>query len=281
MTDAPGGLWIGQQKVTPQNAQTYNLPLDPDRDEMAWLVDWNGKLLKTVKTHSRNTSGMAYGDGCVWMGANADPYGIFQVDMNAKQITHRQIPLSIDGRRWWLPWCEVAQRQALDCRPAPGRHPARRSDDVGSRSLDPRELGGEASPSRRGVRQRGQYLGRDRQQQHQLRRGESRPEQVRRQDRSAPDDGRVCSPDRATRTGWCGTTDASSAAMPASTRDGRAWRVRTPVTSSASRSSRSPQVAWRDWADGTLEFHGSLGSSWTITGYAAGCERNRRARSVR
>ncbi len=64
---------------------------------MAWLVDWNGKLLKTVTTHSRNTSGMAYGDGCVWMGANAEPNGIFQVDLNSKQITHRQIPLSIDG----------------------------------------------------------------------------------------------------------------------------------------------------------------------------------------
>jgi hypothetical protein len=80
MTDGPGGLWIGQQKVTAQNAQTYNLPSDPDRDEVAWLVDWNGKLLKTVSTHSRNTSGMAYGNGCVWMGANADPYGIFQVN---------------------------------------------------------------------------------------------------------------------------------------------------------------------------------------------------------
>ena len=98
MTDGPGGLWIGQQKVTPQNAPTYNLPLEPDRDEMAWLVDWNGKLLKSIPTHSRNTSGMAYGDGCVWMGANAEPYGIFQVDMNGKQLTHRQIPLGIDGR---------------------------------------------------------------------------------------------------------------------------------------------------------------------------------------
>jgi len=97
MTDGPGGLWIGQQKVTPQNAPTYNLPLDPDRDEVAWLVDWNGKLLKTVTTHSRNTSGMAYGNGCVWMGANAEPYGIFQVDLNSKQISHRQIPLCIDG----------------------------------------------------------------------------------------------------------------------------------------------------------------------------------------
>jgi hypothetical protein len=97
MTDAPGGLWIGQQKVTAQNAVTYNLPLDPDRDEVAWLVDWNGKLLRTVKTHSRNTSGMAYGNGCVWMGANAEPFGIFQVDLDSKQISHRQIPLSIDG----------------------------------------------------------------------------------------------------------------------------------------------------------------------------------------
>jgi len=97
MTDSPGGLWIGQQKVTAQSAQTYHLPLEADRDEMAWLVDWNGKLLKTVKSQSRNTSGMAYGNGCVWMGANADPFGIFQIDLNSNQISHRQIPLSIDG----------------------------------------------------------------------------------------------------------------------------------------------------------------------------------------
>ena len=97
MTDAPGGLWIGQQKITASNSKTYNLPVLPDPDEAAWLVDWNGKLLKTVNTHARNTSGMAYGGGCVWMGANSEPFGIFQVDMNSKQVSHRQIPLSIDG----------------------------------------------------------------------------------------------------------------------------------------------------------------------------------------
>jgi hypothetical protein len=97
MTDGPGGLWIGQQKITASNAQTYSLPVLPDADESAWLVDWNGKLQKTVTTHSRNTSGMAYGGGCVWMGANSEPFGIFQVDMNSKQLSHRQIPLSIDG----------------------------------------------------------------------------------------------------------------------------------------------------------------------------------------
>ena len=98
MTDAPGGLWIGQQKVSASSAKTYNLPVDTDPDEAAWLVDWNGKLLKTVLTHSRNTSGMAYGDGCIWMGANAEPFGIFQVDLNGRQLSHRQIPLSPDGR---------------------------------------------------------------------------------------------------------------------------------------------------------------------------------------
>jgi hypothetical protein len=98
MTDAPGGLWIGQQKASPNNARSYGVPEDTTGpDEAAWLVDWNGKLLKTLTTHSRNTSGLAYGNGCVWMGANTTPNGIFQVDMNSKEVTHRQIPLSIDG----------------------------------------------------------------------------------------------------------------------------------------------------------------------------------------
>jgi hypothetical protein len=96
-TDPPGGLWIGQQKITPANAENYKQPVPADPNEAAWLVDWNGKLLKTVMTPSRNTSGMAYGAGCVWMGANSEPLGIFQVDMNSKLISHRQIPLSIDG----------------------------------------------------------------------------------------------------------------------------------------------------------------------------------------
>jgi hypothetical protein len=70
MTDAPGGLWIGQQKANPSNAKQYSVPLDDTGlDEAAWLVDWNGKLLKTVTTHARNTSGLAYGNGYIWVGA--------------------------------------------------------------------------------------------------------------------------------------------------------------------------------------------------------------------
>ncbi|HXB52255.1 MAG TPA: hypothetical protein VNU69_05780, partial [Rhizomicrobium sp.] len=93
------GLWLGQQKVSgPHAAQDYHMAQPADLHEAAWLVDWNGKLLKTVLTNSRNTSGMAYGNGCVWMMANQDPEGVFQVDMNSKEISHRQIPLALPGQ---------------------------------------------------------------------------------------------------------------------------------------------------------------------------------------
>jgi hypothetical protein len=95
---APEGLWLGQQKLSGKSAESYHLPQPTDLREAAWLVDWNGKLLKTVYTNSRNTSGMAYGNGCVWMMANQEPEGVFQVDMNSKQVSHRQIPLGLPGQ---------------------------------------------------------------------------------------------------------------------------------------------------------------------------------------
>src|SRR6478752_2063237 len=95
---APEGIWLGQQKLSGKAAESYHLPEPDDLREAAWLVDWNGKLLKTVYTNSRNTSGMAYGNGCVWMMANQEPEGVFQVDMNSKEISHRQIPLALPGQ---------------------------------------------------------------------------------------------------------------------------------------------------------------------------------------
>ena len=89
----PEGLWIGEQKMSGAQAAQYHLPEPKDLTEAAWLVYWNGKLLKTVTTPSRNTSGMAVGGGYVWMVANAPPEGVFQVDMNSKLVSHRQIPL--------------------------------------------------------------------------------------------------------------------------------------------------------------------------------------------
>jgi hypothetical protein len=64
---APEGLWIAEQKLSGEQAVSYKMAEPKDLSEAAWLVDWNGKLLKTVKTPSRNTSGMAYGGGYVWM----------------------------------------------------------------------------------------------------------------------------------------------------------------------------------------------------------------------
>jgi len=89
----PEGLWIAEQKLSGAAAVQYHLEEPKDLSEKAWLVDWNGKVLKEVSTPSRNTSGMAVGGGYVWMCANAPPQGVFQVDMNSKLVSHRQIPL--------------------------------------------------------------------------------------------------------------------------------------------------------------------------------------------
>ena len=90
---SPQGLWIAQQKISVEQAAQWHVPVPTNRDEAAWLVDWNGKLLKTVMTKSRNTSGMAYGDGCVWMAANTEPEGFFETDMNSNLVRHLQIPM--------------------------------------------------------------------------------------------------------------------------------------------------------------------------------------------
>ncbi len=93
----PEGLWIGEQKLSGAQAKSYKLTEPKTLVENAWCVDWKGKVLRTVETPSRNTSGMAVGGGFVWMIANAPPQGVFQVDMNSKLVSHRQIPLGPPG----------------------------------------------------------------------------------------------------------------------------------------------------------------------------------------
>lgn len=84
LAGSPQGLWVGEQKA----------PGAANPTEKAMLLDWNsGKLLRTVVTQARNTSGMAYGEDCIWMCANMPPQGIFQTSMESKVISHRQIPL--------------------------------------------------------------------------------------------------------------------------------------------------------------------------------------------
>lgn len=79
----PEGLWIAEQRTE------EGIGVSND----AYLVDWTGQVLRKVPTASRNTSGMAFGGGHLWMGANAPPNGIFQTDMQGRTVSHRQIPL--------------------------------------------------------------------------------------------------------------------------------------------------------------------------------------------
>lgn len=83
----PEGVWVAEQK-----AQGYGQSGRRVK-EAAWLYDWNGKKLKTVMTESTNTSGLAFGNGHIWMGANGGPQGIYEVDMDGRTVSHRQIPL--------------------------------------------------------------------------------------------------------------------------------------------------------------------------------------------
>ena len=50
------GIWIGEQM-----------------NDMAYLVDMNGKVLHSVQTECSNTSGVAYGDGFLWLSSNGKP----------------------------------------------------------------------------------------------------------------------------------------------------------------------------------------------------------------
>lgn len=86
--DKKRGFWVHEQR-------------HDNKPEAAWLLDWNGKLLHTVMTNCKDTSGACYGDGFIWSGANGasvinppDPpiNGVFQTDMDGKQLSHRQIP---------------------------------------------------------------------------------------------------------------------------------------------------------------------------------------------
>src|ERR1700748_2784569 len=81
------GFWVQEQRKD-------------SKQEAAWLLDWNGKLLHTVLTNSTDTSGMTVGGGFVWSGANGSggapgvpaTNGIYQTDMNGKQVSLRQVP---------------------------------------------------------------------------------------------------------------------------------------------------------------------------------------------
>jgi len=96
LAPAPEGLWIGQQKISGSQRLLYDLPEPEDPTEVCWLVDWKGKLLKTVHTDSRGTAGVAWDGQYLWTGAdNNEIEGIFKTDLSGRPISKHQIPLGV------------------------------------------------------------------------------------------------------------------------------------------------------------------------------------------
>ena len=109
MAVGPDGLWLAQQHLTEGEAKGAGAPMMSGKEAL-WLMDWNGKLLKTLYSDASNTSGLAWGGGALWAMSNvSDPStGVHQVDLaSGREVAHRQIPLSpgnvtggIHGAQW-------------------------------------------------------------------------------------------------------------------------------------------------------------------------------------
>lgn len=100
---APEGVWIGQQ-LREDGKPTPGQP-PKTGPEKVWLMDWNGKLLKSFEHAPCNTSGLAYGDGKVYVLGNHDgANGAYIFDTNGKLLDHKPMPLGgggCHGGQWY------------------------------------------------------------------------------------------------------------------------------------------------------------------------------------
>jgi hypothetical protein len=87
---APEGFWVAEQRTLtdPPSGKTNNI----------YLMDMNGRVLRTLKNEGANISGLGYGGGSLWVANNAFPNGILQYDVGTGElVSHRQIPLGGGG----------------------------------------------------------------------------------------------------------------------------------------------------------------------------------------
>jgi hypothetical protein len=101
LASSPQGLWVAQQHLTEGEAKGVNVPWPTKGKEQVWLMDMNGKTLKTVESNASNTSGLAYGDGYLYVCSNTDDEasGIHKVEVaTGKQVAQLQLPLSPNNR---------------------------------------------------------------------------------------------------------------------------------------------------------------------------------------
>jgi hypothetical protein len=87
---APEGFWVAEQKTltSPSSGNTNNL----------YLMDMDGKVLRTVRNEGANISGLGLGGGRLWIANNAQPNGILEYDEKTGQkIALHDIPLGNGG----------------------------------------------------------------------------------------------------------------------------------------------------------------------------------------
>jgi len=81
LSSSSEGLWIAEQRV------------DNGRERI-WRVDSAGTVLHTTSSEATDTSGVAYGDGVLWVCANSeDNQGVYETSLDGRTLSHRQIPL--------------------------------------------------------------------------------------------------------------------------------------------------------------------------------------------
>jgi hypothetical protein len=97
------GVWVGQQKLKGIQASGSGVGEQPGPDQV-WLLDWNGKMLKTFSSASQVTSGLAVNETSLYVLANNEmdyppPYtGVHNLDLQTGRTRWvKQIPLGGGG----------------------------------------------------------------------------------------------------------------------------------------------------------------------------------------
>jgi len=96
---------------------------DHDQPSVVWLLDDRGKLQRKVQSKATDTSGVAFGNGKLWVCANAeDNEGVYITDLASGTLEHRDIPLSsphhgggCHGATWFdgYLWVTANREQAI------------------------------------------------------------------------------------------------------------------------------------------------------------------------
>ncbi len=77
----PDGFWVAEQRFD-------------SAPERLWLLDWDGHVQRTITSAAKDTSGVAFGDGKLWICADdTDNPGVFVTAPDGRSIEQRQIPL--------------------------------------------------------------------------------------------------------------------------------------------------------------------------------------------